>query len=136
MQTTKIHDDAFLEILWDEKAMVIGIDWKDATSSMSDEDFKAELQRFAGFVEAKKASGILVDVAHFRHKMGQGVQEWRVKNISPRYSAAGVRRFAFLFPKEAPVPPMMNQSSPGEDFLTRGFNGAEQAIAWLTEDGA
>jgi len=27
---------------------------------------------------------------------------------------------------------MMNQSSPGESFLTRGFNSLEQALAWLT----
>jgi hypothetical protein len=60
------------------------------------------------------------------------VHEWRIKNISTRYSAAGVRGFAFLLPADAPVPPMMNQSSPGESFLTRGFNSAEQAMAWLT----
>ena len=41
-------------------------------------------------------------------------------------------RFAFLLPADAPVPPMMNQSAAGENFLTRGFNSAEQAMAWLT----
>ena len=136
MHTTSVHDDEFFEVLWDDKACVIRIDWKDSTSSMTDKDFKSKLELFAGLVEAKNSRGILVDVAHFRHKQGPGIQEWRLKNISPRYSAAGVRRFAFLLPKEAPVPPMMNQSSPGEDFLTRGFNSAEQAMAWLTEEGA
>jgi hypothetical protein len=132
MQHATLLDDTRLKILWDGKTHVIGIDWKEATSSMTDDDFKADLERFAGFVEEKKARGILVEVAHFRHKTGPGVQEWRVKNISPRYSAAGVRRFAFLLPADAPVPSMMNQSSPGEDFLTRGFNKAGQAMAWLT----
>jgi hypothetical protein len=129
---TPLHDDTFLTILWDANTRVIGIDWKEATSSMTDDDFKAELQRFAGFVEAKKAQGILVDVARFRHKTGPGVQEWRVNNISTRYSAAGVRRFAFRLPEGAPIPPMMNQSAPGENFWTRGFNNVEQAMAWLT----
>jgi hypothetical protein len=132
MQLTTLHDNTFLKILWNDKTRVIGIDWKEATSSMTDDDFKAELERFAGFVEANKAHGILVDVARFRHKNGPGVQEWRVKNISTRYSAAGVKRFAFLLPADASVPPMMNQSSPGEGFLTRGFNSADQAMAWLT----
>ena len=86
---------------------------------------------FAGFVEAKKARDILVDVARFRHKMGVEVQEWRIKNISGRYSAAGVRRFAFLLPRDAPIAPMMNQSAPSERFLTRGFDSADQAVAWL-----
>ena len=94
--------------------------------------FKSEHQLFAGLVESKKAHGILVDVARFRHKIGPAVHEWRIKNISTRYSAAGVRRFAFLLPADAPVPPMMNQSSIGESFLTSGFNSAEQAMAWLT----
>jgi hypothetical protein len=129
---TTLHDDTFLKILWDGNTSVIGIDWKEATSSMTDDDFKAELERFAGFVEAKKAQGILVDVARFRHKMGPGVQEWRVKNISTRYSAAGVRRFAFLLAADAPVPSMMKQSATGENFLTCGFNSVEQAMAWLT----
>ncbi len=132
MQHTTLLDDAFLKILWDGNTSVIGIDWKEATSSMTDDGFKAELERFAGFVEAKKAQGILVDVARFRHKTGPDVQEWRVKNISTRYSAAGVRRFAFVLPKDGTIPPMMNQSAPGENFLTRGFNSADQAIAWLT----
>jgi hypothetical protein len=127
-----LHDDAFFQVLWDENTRVIGIAWKEATSSMTDEDFESELPLFAGLVEAKKAHGILVDVAHFRHKVGQDVHDWRIKNISIRYSATGVRRFAFLLPADAPVPPMMNQSAAGENFLTRGFNSAEQAMAWLT----
>lgn len=131
MKTQQLHDDTFFRILWDDESRVIGIDWKEATSSMTGEDFKKELTLFAGHVEAKKALGILVDVNHFRHKMDPGLQEWRVKNISNRYSAAGVKRFAFVLPKDAPIPPMMNQSSPGESFMTRAFNGTEEAMAWL-----
>ena len=106
MQT--IHDDTFFPGFMGRQ-YARHQDWKEATSSMTDKDFKSELELFAGLVEAKKARSILVDVAHFRHNQGPGMQEWRLKNISLRYSAAGVRRFAFLLPKEAPVPPMMNQ---------------------------
>jgi hypothetical protein len=52
---------------------IVGIDWKEGTSSMTDEDFKAELTLFAGHVEQKKARGILVDVSRFRHKPGPEV---------------------------------------------------------------
>lgn len=132
MQATRLHDDVFFEVLWDEKTEIIGIQWKEATLSMTEQEFKSELERFAGYVEARKARGILVDVAHFRQKMSPGVSEWRVKNISPRYSAAGVRRFAFLFPEGAPIPPMMNQSAPGESFATRGFDHPDDALTWLS----
>lgn len=127
MKTQQLHDDTFLRILWNDESRVIGIDWKEATSSMTDEDLKKEPTLFADHVEAKKAHGIRVDVARFRHKPGPDMEEWRLKNISGRYYAAGVRRFAFLFPEGVPISPMMNQSSPGEKFATRAFNGAEEA---------
>jgi len=132
MQTAQLHEDKFFQVSWDGKARLIRIDWKEATASMTDEDFRSQLELFAGLVEAKKAHGILVDVAHFRHTQGPSIQEWRLKNISPRYSGAGVQRFAFLLPGDAPVPAMMNQSDPSEKFLTRGFNSADKAMAWLT----
>lgn len=135
MQPTQLHEDEFLRIMWDEELFVIGIDWKEATAAMTEKDFKAELTLFAGYVEEKKARGILVDVSQFRHKMGPDVQGWRVKNISTRYDAAGVKRFAFLFPEDAQVPPLTNQSLQGESFLTNAFNTRDAAIVWLTGEG-
>ena len=133
MQPAQLHEDNFLQILWDEETRIIGIDWKDSTSTMTDEEFRAELKLFANLVEEKKALGILVDVSSFRHRVGAEVGQWRLKNISPRYNEAGVQRFAFLFSKDSQIPPMANESSEGERFLTRAFNSREQAVAWLTE---
>jgi hypothetical protein len=132
MPTNLLHDSRFLKILWDAGTRIIGIEWKESTAAMTDEDFKAVLETFAGHVEAQRARGILVDVARFQHTMGPGVEEWRVKNISNRYSAAGIQRFAFLFPEGASIPPTMNQSAPGEGFATRAFHSAEEATLWLS----
>lgn len=132
MQLQQLHEDGFLQILWDEQTKIIGIDWKETTSVMTSEEFKNELMIFATQVEQKKALAILVDVGKFRHKMSPEVQEWRVKNISSRYNAAGVKRFAFLLARDSPIPSMLNQSSPGESFLTRAFNDSTEAIDWLT----
>jgi len=54
----------------------------------------------------------------------------QVKNISNRCAAAGVKREAFLFPKGAQIPPTMNQSAPGEEFLTRAFDNRNEATSW------
>src|SRR5215469_3951352 len=51
---TPIHDDAFFRVLWDENTSILGIQWKEATSWMTDEDFKSELQLFAGLVESRR----------------------------------------------------------------------------------
>jgi len=133
MQAAHLHEDKFLRIFWDEETRIIGIDWKDSTSTMTDEEFRAELKLFADQVEEKKAPRILVDVSSFRHRIGAETGQWRLKNISPRYNAAGVQRFAFVFSKDSQIPPMANESSAGERFLTRSFNSREQAVAWLTE---
>lgn len=131
--STELYNDEFLRVAWHSTTRIISIEWKQTTAAMTDEDFKAELIRFAGHVEQCQPHGILVDVTNFRHKPGAAVQEWRVRNISVRYAAAGVTRFAFLLRNDVPIPPMMNQSSPGESFLTRGFNRADEATAWLLE---
>ena len=132
MNPEQLHDSQYLRILWDGKARIIGIDWKETTADMTSEAFKADLMLFATHVEMKKAPSILVDVGNFRHKMEPEMQRWRVKNISARYSAAGVQRFAFLFPLGAQIPPMMNQSSTEETFLTHAFDDIQQAEDWLT----
>ena len=130
MKTQQLHQNTFQNILWDEQSHVIRLDWKEGTSSMTGEQFKKELTLFADHVEAKKAHGILVDVAQMRHKPEPDLEDWRQKNISGRYNAAGVRRFAFLFPESVATPPAM-KSSPAEKFETRAFNNVEEALAWL-----
>jgi hypothetical protein len=135
MRVTQLHEDNFLTIFWDENLRVIGVEWKDTTSSMTDANFKQELTMFADYVERKAARGILVDVSQFRYTTGPALQEWRVKNISSRYSAAGVERFAFLLANGSPIPPMMNQSSPGESFATRAFTDLDEAKNWLIGAG-
>ena len=134
MAPTPIHDAEFLTIWWDDTTRIIGIDWKEATAAMSDEQFKMELL-FASHVEKQKAWGILVDVSRFRRQVAPEVQQWRVKHISSRYNGAGVQRFAFLLPNASAVPPMMNQSSPGEQFATRAFTDAREAKNWLSGAG-
>jgi hypothetical protein len=87
---------------------------------------------FAKRVEDNKAPRILIDVSKFSHRPSAEVGEWRRENISTRYNAAGVQRFAFLLSKDSQVSSMASQSSQGERFLTRSFNNPEQAVAWLT----
>jgi hypothetical protein len=132
MKPALLHEDKYLQVFWDEPTHIIGIDWKERTSDMTDEDFKTELTLFAKQVEDKRAPRILIDVSKFCHRPGAEMGEWRLKNISTRYNAAGVQRFAFLLSKDSQIPPLASQSAEGELFLTQSFNSCEQATAWLT----
>jgi len=99
---------------------------------MTEAEFRAYQKVFADYVEQKKALGILVNMSRFHHKPEPDFGEWRVKNISNRYSGAALKREAFVFPENASIPPERNRSFKGEQFPTRAFNDREQAIAWLT----
>ena len=129
MKPVQLHEDKFLRIFWDEQTRIIGIDWKESTSAMTDGDFKTELTLFAEQVEQKRAPRILIDISKFRHRPGAEVGDWRLKNISTRYNTAGVQRFAFL--TDPQTPPMASRSAEGERFLSQSFNNYEQATTWL-----
>jgi hypothetical protein len=131
MKPMLLHEDKYLQILWDAQTRIISIDWKESTFEMNDEDFKTELSRFAKQVEENRAPRILIDVSKFRHRPGEELGEWRRKNISTRYNAAGVQRFAFLLSPDSQISPTASQSSEGEQFLTQAFKDREEAIAWL-----
>src|SRR5215831_21069185 len=132
MKPTELYENRFQLIIWDETNGIIGLDWKEATAHMTDDDMKRELDLFAGFVEKRQAPRILIDVTKFGYRMTPEVQQWWSDNILTRYNAAGVKRFAFLFAPEIKITSAMNESAPGADFLTRSFNTRESAIKWLT----
>ena len=48
----QLHEDTFHNILWNNESRVIGLDWKEGTSSMTGEDFKKELTLFADHTAA------------------------------------------------------------------------------------
>ena len=79
-----VYEDQYMQIFWDEQTCLIGIDWKEATSTMTDENFKNELTLFAKQVEDKRAPRILIDVSKFRYRPSEEVGKWRMQNISTR----------------------------------------------------
>lgn len=52
MKMQQLHEDTFHNIPWNNESRVIGLDWKEGTSSMTGEDFKKELTLFADHTAA------------------------------------------------------------------------------------
>ena len=40
MSAIQIREANFLTFWWDEKTRIVGIDWKETTAAMTDEEFK------------------------------------------------------------------------------------------------
>lgn len=110
--------------------------WLPSTRDMTDQGFKDSLQLLASEGERLRSMYMFIDATQFFHQLGEGVLDWRDEHVIPRYSAAGVMRFAFLVPEGAPntvesgaTPRVEGRAT----FPTGWFTTREKAYAWLTE---
>lgn len=124
-------------ILRHEGDLLLELRWLPSTATMTDGAFKATLALFAFEAEQVRPSFLLIDALEFRHEFGEGVMRWRDEAITPRYGAAGVRKFAFHVPAGSPDT-MESGGVAAVDgpaiFPTAWFSERKNAIAWFQED--
>jgi hypothetical protein len=123
-------------ILSHERWRTLELSWLRSTSEMSDEGFKETLDLFAAEGERAKPTYMIIDATEFDHKLGDGVLAWRDEEIIPRYNAAGVKKFAFLWPEGTPGTVESGGTPKPEGsatFPTGWFTGRERAYTWLIE---
>jgi hypothetical protein len=103
--------------------------------AMTDAAFKTTLALLALEAEKVRPRAILIDATQFRHQFGPGVMDWRDACITPRYAAAGVRRFAFHLPEGAPhvMEKGGTEQYDGSSavFPTAWFSQRQNALDWL-----
>ena len=124
-------------VLNHERWRTLELSWLPSTSEVSDEGFKETLELFAAEGERVKPTYMIIDATDFRHELGDGVLEWRDREIIPRYNSAGVRKFAFLWPEDTPGTVETGGTPKPEgsaNFPTGWFTGREHAYRWLTEE--
>jgi hypothetical protein len=120
------------EIIHHAKEEILELRW--LPSAMTDSAFKATLALLASEAEKLRPSFLLIDARDFRHTFGPGVMEWRHDAVTPRYGAAGVKKFAFLMPAGFPK----TMETGGEEvidgpaiFPTAWFSERQNALNWL-----
>ena len=109
----------------------IEIRWFDSTATMTGKQFNDSLSRFAAEVERTGRPRVLVDSVPFAMPMDQMDGSWRDANITPRYNAAGVKRFAFLMPSGMPAIGTPPSTVGPAEFPTAYFGTRRETIAWL-----
>jgi hypothetical protein len=124
-------------ILDHERWRTLELSWLSSTSDMNDDGFKETLELFAAEGERARPGYMIIDATEFHHELGDGVLQWRDHEIIPRYNAAGVKKFAFLWPEGMPgtVESGGNPAPEGPaDFPTGWFTSRDRAYKWLMED--
>lgn len=119
-------------IRYERSRRLLELEW--LPGSMTDDDFKHQLERFAAQALSQRSSLLLVDMSHFNHRPGPDVMPWRDSTIIPRYNAAGTRRLAFILPARAPVPSAPPAPEGPAHFPTGYFANRRDAESWLAGD--
>lgn len=126
-----VYADRYGDIIDRPEAGFVELRWFDTTAAMSRPEFEKFLATFAGFVERLRRPGVLVDGTSYKLNPEFMDCEWRDANIVPRYSAAGVKRFAFHFPEGMPAigaPPAVEGAAA---YPTAYFGTRASAVGWL-----
>jgi hypothetical protein len=131
--TRHAYEDRWGEIVDRPALGLVELRWYDTTAEMSGDQFEGWLTTFAGHVEQLRRPRVLVDASRFMMDRTQMDDAWRDAHIIPRYNAAGVRRFAFLYPEGVPLigtpPAPLGPAS----FPTGAFGRRQDALDWLLE---
>ena len=126
-----LHTDNWGAIHYSKNAERIEIVWQEASAAMSGEDFITWLSHFADFTESKKPRFALVDARNFRMPPGSVDIAWRDQEITPRYNAVGLEKFAFVMPPGMPAIDAPAQKEGPANYPTAYFGDRDAALTWL-----
>ena len=129
----KVASNAWGEIVHHEAERILELRW--LPGEMTDGGFKATLALYAWQAEQIRPSFLLIDATQFRPpRFGPNVMQWRDDSITPRYGAAGVKKFAFHVPEGAPntIEAGGKEGFEGSAvFPTAWFTKREHALDWF-----
>ena len=126
-----VYEDRWGEIIDRPAGEFVELRWYDTTAAMSAEQFQDWLATFAAHVERLRRPCVLIDGTRFMMDPANLNDAWRDANINPRYNAAGVRRFAFLFPDGMPAIGAPPAAEGRATFPTGYFGRRQDALDWL-----
>jgi hypothetical protein len=131
---TQLYEDRWGAVIDRPESGYLELRWYDTTAEMSAAEFEKWLALFAGYCERTRRPGVLIDSTNFRMDPVNLNWEWRDANITPRYNAAGVRKFAFHMPAGMPAIGQPPAPDGRADFPTAFFGTRQAALDWLAAE--
>ena len=131
MNGMTLYSNTFGSSSFDRGGSVARLNWSESTASMTDEDFKTWLVRFAEQCRDVQSQFVIIDVRNFRHQPDAAAMgSWRDTNVIPLYNAAGVKAFAFLLPEGSNVNNEPTVNTPAT-YPTGYFTSIEAIEHWF-----
>jgi hypothetical protein len=136
--TIDLYSDSITEYVRHDQPAMIEMRWLKAARSMTEEEFREAIERLSALLERERVPNVLVDMSDLVYEPAPDFPQWRETRIIPRYNGAGVERFAFLLPPDAPGTVEMGAKPASEgaaNFPTAYFSTRQRALAWLSGVG-
>ena len=129
-----IHDSNFASIELDEAKRLVKHVWKEASRTMSDAQFREEMETLAGVFERYRPEYVLVDQRHFYYVVVPSIQVWVDKNVNRILVENECKKLAFVVPTEMLVKLSVSQTlleGYSQNLNKRFFDNYDEAIDWL-----
>jgi len=130
---TELYRDQFGVLLEDLDHRMLELKWLESSAAMTDDDFKAWLERFSAEAETRRQPYLVINVREFRHRPGPEIAAWRDEHIIPRYNRGGVTKFAFLLPEGSAGASGSPAPEPPGTFPTGYFDTPAKIEAWFSQ---
>ena len=126
-----IYSDRWGDIIDRQSDDCVEVRWFDTSSAMDGADFNTFLTRYAEQIEACGRSNGLIDAVQFKMDTSKMIADWRDEHITPRYNAAGLKKFAFILPEGMPAIGSAPAKEGVANFPTAYFGARTDAMAWF-----
>ena len=135
MTESIVSSDQWGQIIYYDDWNSLELRWLPSTSDAADSDLKTTMEVFAREAVNRRPKTLIVDTTEFLHSWGDGVMEWRDREIIPLYNESGVAKFAFIANPNYPGQTVETGATPAPDgpadFPTGWFKTREAAYQWL-----
>jgi hypothetical protein len=132
-----VYQSKYLTLAVETSKEFIKVLWSASTENMTDEEFRAELIKYAEVSEQYQPQKSLVDTQHFLMPVVPETQEWVNAHIHQRSLKAGIKKFAYLVSKDlfsqVSIEQTMEEGNAKEIFDTRYFENESEAMGWLDQ---
>jgi hypothetical protein len=129
-----VYADQWGDIIDREASDCVELRWFDTSSAMGGKDFNAFLTRYADQIEACGRRNALIDAVQFKMDMSRMVPGWRDEHITPRYNAAGLKKFAFIMPEGMPAIGAPPENEGPAKYPTGYFIARVAALSWFNNE--
>lgn len=132
-----VYQSKYLTLVVDKENQILRVLWSETTENMTDEEFRAELVKYAEVSEQYRPQKSLVDTRYFLMPIVPETQEWVNANIHQRSLKAGIKKFAYLVSKDlfsqVSIEQTMEEDNAKGIFDTQYFDNENQAMEWLNK---